>query len=834
MRADHQGGGGAAAVAAQGPLRLAIVIHLFYEDQWPEFASVLATIGRDFTLFVSLTPESTLAADIHRAYPGAVVRRFANLGRDVAPFLAFLPELQDHDVVCKLHSKRSEGGHAGWRHAATRDLIGSAATVAAYLDAFARVPDLVLAGPREFYLDGRQHLFQSRRALELQYGEIPRIWGFFAGTMFWCRPQFFAGLAQAYPPEIFIAHGDDDGHPEHVIERAFGLMAAQQGKQVMLWDGAALIAPASRMRGNPDWEETYKRLERAAPDQSGVVLGQGRESLVTLHRAHAGLVSDKWSGNLVHYDRILRDLRDSDIRLLEIGVQNGGSLEIWSSYFARGRIFVGCDINPDCGLLGFADPRIHVVVADAGTPLAKTRIMELSGRFDLVIDDGSHRSGDILRAFLQYFPTVTANGLYVIEDLHCSYWREFEGGLDCATASLAFFRAVTDVINLEHWQDERNVAARFRHFEDAHGLEIDTRIFRSVASVEFVNSMVIIRKGGPEETQLGTRLVSGRIARVSTAVLAVDGTQSRVPGHSEAEDPTGAPQRNRIEAPPLSISTVIPFFNGSAFLPDAVASAASQSFRSREIIVVDDGSDPEEAAWLARFARDAGVKVITQRNMGQGGARNAGVAAARGSHICFLDQDDVFLPHHNEALVLHWRAESSLRERVGWVFGNLCEATEGLAVIRSGIFPYVVDPIPARIEDCLARDLTVFPSTTLIDRAAFLGVGGFDARLRGYEDDDLFLRLLLAGYRVGFCPGDVALWRRHDAQTSRSMAFIRSAEVFFDKWIDHPWPEQQVRAFARSNLRARMLRSLQHHLRQDSAYDAEALWDFYRRIEREA
>jgi GT2 family glycosyltransferase len=119
----------------------------------------------------------------------------------------------------------------------------------------------------------------------------------------------------------------------------------------------------------------------------------------------------------------------------------------------------------------------------------------------------------------------------------------------------------------------------------------------------------------------------------------------------------------------------------------------------------------------------------------------------------------------------------------------------------------------------------------MISRDAFLEVGGFDARLRGYEDDDLFLRLLLAGYEGSFCQADVALWRRHAGQTSQSMVFIESARIFFEKWMSHPWTRERDGAFARSNLRARMLKNLQYHLRQDEVYDAEAVWDLYHMIE---
>ncbi len=90
-------------------------------------------------------------------------------------------------------------------------------------------------------------------------------------------------------------------------------------------------------------------------------------SLRDLYSTHSGKVSDKWSIYLDEYDRIFSEYRDKPVRLLEIGVQNGGSLEIWRQYFPNAELILGCDINPACGQLTFDDEKIAVVVGDANT-----------------------------------------------------------------------------------------------------------------------------------------------------------------------------------------------------------------------------------------------------------------------------------------------------------------------------------------------------------------------------------------------------------------------------------------------------------------------------------
>ncbi len=103
------------------------------------------------------------------------------------------------------------------------------------------------------------------------------------------------------------------------------------------------------------------------------------KALEQLYREHEGKVSDKWSAYLAQYDRLFAPYRERPIRLLEIGIENGGSLEIWSKFFVDAEKLVGCDINPDCARLRYDDPRIGLVVADANTDEALQQILERNG-----------------------------------------------------------------------------------------------------------------------------------------------------------------------------------------------------------------------------------------------------------------------------------------------------------------------------------------------------------------------------------------------------------------------------------------------------------------------
>ncbi|MEL5849772.1 MAG: hypothetical protein U7M05_10460 [Candidatus Igneacidithiobacillus chanchocoensis] len=255
-------------------------------------------------------------------------------------------------------------------------------------------------------------------------------------------------------------------------------------------------------------------------------------SLADLFAKHEGKVSDKWSLYLTEYDRLFEPYRHQPIALLEIGIQNGGSLEIWAEFFKKAKAIVGCDINPACANLAYDDARLHVVALNANTDDAESRILECSPQFELIIDDGSHRSGDIVHSFSRYFRHVADGGLYIAEDLHCSYWGDYDGGLYQPCSSLAFFKLLADAINHEHWGIDSQRADLFRDFTSKYGVDTPEEALASVHSVEFLNSICVIRKSRPENNTIGPRRVSGQVATVETAVFGLNGTDISHPDQS--------------------------------------------------------------------------------------------------------------------------------------------------------------------------------------------------------------------------------------------------------------------------------------------------------------
>jgi GT2 family glycosyltransferase len=247
-----------------------------------------------------------------------------------------------------------------------------------------------------------------------------------------------------------------------------------------------------------------------------------KKTLAQLYSEHRGKVSDKWSSYLVEYEQIFAEYRDRPVRLLEIGVQNGGSLEIWSRCFPKAVKIVGCDIDPACADLSYDDPRIAVVVGDANSNDAKEAISAHAQTFDIIIDDGSHRSSDIVRAFAQYFPQLADGGVFIAEDLHCSYWRKFEGGLYDPFSAITFFKHLADIVNHEHWGVGRPRSDILSGFCAEYDLQISELALQSVHSIQFMNSLCVVRKARPEDNRLKPRIVVGAEETIRPGLLSLD------------------------------------------------------------------------------------------------------------------------------------------------------------------------------------------------------------------------------------------------------------------------------------------------------------------------
>lgn len=252
-------------------------------------------------------------------------------------------------------------------------------------------------------------------------------------------------------------------------------------------------------------------------------------SLKELIDNHAGKVIDKWNSYVDRYETLFSVYRNRSITILEIGIQNGGSLEVWSQYFKDATLIVGCDVNSLCSALTFDDSRVTVVVADANSDDGVARILANSEQFDIIIDDGSHTSSDIVGSFCRLVPHLKPGGLYIVEDAHCSYWDKFGGGLFNPYSAQNFFKTLSDVINGEHWGIDVSLDFILYPFFREYHVTLSDTVLRGLRSIEFFNSMYVVKQYDlHEEFGLGARVVRGVEATVESHIAA-SGSKIRRP-----------------------------------------------------------------------------------------------------------------------------------------------------------------------------------------------------------------------------------------------------------------------------------------------------------------
>ena len=237
-----------------------------------------------------------------------------------------------------------------------------------------------------------------------------------------------------------------------------------------------------------------------------------------------------------------------------------------------------------------------------------------------------------------------------------------------------------------------------------------------------------------------------------------------------------------------SVSVVIAFYNGSRWIERALESVQNQTMPPNEVIVVNDGSSEEELGFLVGLQQRFNFQILNQENSGQSAARNLGVSKATSDYICLLDQDDYYLPKHNQILLETADFEDP---KFGFSYGDLWRSNEAGQILSHSSINVKIKHPHTSLNTLVGKNMFIVPSATLISRTAFLAVGGFDPELRGFEDDDLFLRFFLAGYSNRFTPEAVTVWTINTSSTSFTESMARSRFIYFKKLLK-TFPEGSV------------------------------------------
>lgn len=197
--------------------------------------------------------------------------------------------------------------------------------------------------------------------------------------------------------------------------------------------------------------------------------------------------TDKWGQHYYCdiYQSYFDRLRDQPITLLEMGFggyefpdRGGGSMKMWAEYFTNPKAeFFVSDIYPK-NLSGFDHRICFKLINNNDIEILK------KNKYNIIVDDASHNSKDIINAFNALFPVMRSKGYYVVEDTHASYWEveQYSGCADLRgvpeSSTMNYFKFLADCLNDEHLPDRSVVP----------------EISKDILSIHFYEKMIFILK----------------------------------------------------------------------------------------------------------------------------------------------------------------------------------------------------------------------------------------------------------------------------------------------------------------------------------------------------
>jgi hypothetical protein len=199
----------------------------------------------------------------------------------------------------------------------------------------------------------------------------------------------------------------------------------------------------------------------------------------------------KWKHYFEIYDRHFSRFRGTGVHIVEFGVFQGGSLQMWKEYFGPDAKIFGIDINPHCKKL--EEEQIEILIGDQEDRTFLKSLTEKIPKIDILIDDGGHTMKQQINTYEELFPYIDKNGVYLCEDLHTSYWWGSNGGYKRRGTFIEYSKNFIDYINAWHSVQPSRLSV--------------TGFTKSVHSLHYYNSVLVIEKRPietPTDMETGT------------------------------------------------------------------------------------------------------------------------------------------------------------------------------------------------------------------------------------------------------------------------------------------------------------------------------------------
>lgn len=231
------------------------------------------------------------------------------------------------------------------------------------------------------------------------------------------------------------------------------------------------------------------------------------------------------------------------------------------------------------------------------------------------------------------------------------------------------------------------------------------------------------------------------------------------------------------------VSIVIPVYNGSNYMAEAIDSALSQTYDNIEVVVVNDGSkDDGKSDEIARSYGDK-IRYFPKKNGGSSSALNEGIKNMKGEWFSWLSHDDLYYKDKVQKQVeyLNTLLDSGIDEADLWqnILFTACDYINGEGkLIKKSKFDAEKE-LSAKIAKLQGNEYLICEPTKynfygcgcLVNKKAFDKVGAFDEKLRLINDLDMWYRLYAGDFRLHYMPEALTIGRIHKGQISRSIGF---------------------------------------------------------------
>ncbi len=185
----------------------------------------------------------------------------------------------------------------------------------------------------------------------------------------------------------------------------------------------------------------------------------------------------KWNNYFDIYDRHFSRFRNKEVVLLEIGVSQGGSLQMWKEYFGDKAKIYGIDINPKCKKL--EEKNIEILIGSQSDKEFLRTVKKSIPKIDILIDDGGHTMRQQIVSYKELFEHIKNDGIYLCEDLHTSYCLGYGGGHKRQNTFIEYSKNFIDYLNAFHSEQK--------------SLKVNS-FTKSVDSLHYYDNILIIEK----------------------------------------------------------------------------------------------------------------------------------------------------------------------------------------------------------------------------------------------------------------------------------------------------------------------------------------------------